>query len=324
MDSLGKDSRPSHRAAFATVILVVLFALTTTTDARTRRREKPSAFKVALEPFAMVHSAVHAVAAPIVHNVPRLALRAATEPIRIAYHASLDRRPEPRRSRSGDDDDYDEVPRALPDYTPRRALLVEPAENEPMQVAYVVPHATSALPPRTAEPEDQDDDVDSADVQDEPRDEEPSGWEPAGSKPMVNGSRAVLRRGIASAPSQAPQAVKNAIWAANTLRNKPYIWGGGHGSFYDRGYDCSGTVSFALHGAGAIGSPIPSTDLRRYGERGRGRWFTIYSRNGHTFAVIAGLRLDTTDFQNGGNSGPRWHADIRDTGGYVARHPAGM
>ncbi|MBA2743973.1 MAG: hypothetical protein H0U43_06655 [Chthoniobacterales bacterium] len=108
------------------------------------------------------------------------------------------------------------------------------------------------------------------------------------------------------------------------MRNKPYIWGGGHGSFYDRGYDCSGTVSFALHGAGAIGSPMPSTDLRRYGERGRGRWFTIYSRNGHTFAVIAGLRLDTTDFQNGGNSGPRWHADIRDTGGYVARHPAGM
>jgi hypothetical protein len=62
----------------------------------------------------------------------------------------------------------------------------------------------------------------------------------------------------------------------------------------------------------------------RFGERGRGRWFTIYSRNGHTFAVIAGLRLDTTDFRNGGNTGPRWHTDMRDTGGYVARHPAGM
>jgi hypothetical protein len=62
----------------------------------------------------------------------------------------------------------------------------------------------------------------------------------------------------------------------------------------------------------------------RYGERGRGRWITVYSRRGHTFAVIAGLRLDTTDFQNGGNTGPRWHVDGRDTRGYVARHPAGM
>jgi hypothetical protein len=146
----------------------------------------------------------------------------------------------------------------------------------------------------------------------------------SGSRPMVQGSRAVLRNGIASAPSQAPQSVKNAIWAVNDLRRKPYVWGGGHGLFNDGGYDCSGTVSFALHNAGALNSPIPSSDLMRFGERGRGRWFTIYSRNGHTFAVIAGLRLDTTDFRNGGNTGPRWHADMRDTRGYVARHPAGM
>lgn len=191
-------------------------------------------------------------------------------------------------------------------------------------MAYVDPHSASTPPPRAVEPVDEEDDVDSSDEQDAPRDEQFSGWDSSASKPMVNGSRAVLRHGIAYAPSQAPQAVKNAIWAANTLRNKPYIWGGGHGSFYDRGYDCSGTVSFALQGAGAIGAPLPSTDLRRYGERGRGRWFTIYSRNGHTFAVIAGLRLDTTDFQSGGNSGPRWHIDMRDTGGYVARHPAEM
>jgi hypothetical protein len=133
-----------------------------------------------------------------------------------------------------------------------------------------------------------------------------------------------LRNGIAYAPAHAPQGVKNAIWAANTLRRKPYTWGGGHGSFYDRGYDCSGTVSFALHGAGAIAAPLPSRDFISYGQRGRGRWLTIYARPGHTFAVFAGLRLDTTDFQNGGNTGPRWHADLRDTRGYVARHPAGL
>jgi len=141
---------------------------------------------------------------------------------------------------------------------------------------------------------------------------------------MVSGNRAVLRGGVAYAPSHAPQSVKNAIWAANTLRRKPYVWGGGHGTFYDRGYDCSGTVSFALHGAGVLNSPLPSSDLMRFGERGRGRWMTVYSRSGHTFAVIAGLRLDTTDLGRGGDVGPRWYEDGRDTSGYVARHPVGM
>ncbi len=146
----------------------------------------------------------------------------------------------------------------------------------------------------------------------------------SGGQPTVAGSRAILRNGIAYAPARAPRSVKNAIWAANSLRGKPYVWGGGHGSFYDRGYDCSGTVSYALRGAGAIASPLPSRDLMRYGERGRGHWITIYARSGHTFAVIAGLRLDTTDFRNGGNIGPDWHAEMRDTRGYVSRHPAGL
>lgn len=139
-----------------------------------------------------------------------------------------------------------------------------------------------------------------------------------------DGHRAKLRHGIAIAPEAAPQRVKNAISAANRLRGKPYVWGGGHGSFSDRGYDCSGTVSYALHGAGALESPLPSSELMRYGERGRGRWITIYSRPGHTFAMIAGLRLDTTDFAIGGNVGPSWHLEGRDTRGFVARHPAGM
>ncbi len=145
-----------------------------------------------------------------------------------------------------------------------------------------------------------------------------------GDRPMVAGKRAVLRNGIAYAPSQAPQNVKNAIWAANKLRRKPYVWGGGHGAFNDYGYDCSGSVSYALHGGGLLAAPLPSNDLMRYGERGRGRWITIYSRPGHTFAVIAGLRFDTTDLGRGGDVGPRWYVDGRNTRGYAARHPAGL
>jgi hypothetical protein len=144
------------------------------------------------------------------------------------------------------------------------------------------------------------------------------------SHPMVRGNRAVLRNGVAYAPSNAPDSVKNAIWAVNSIRNRPYVWGGGHGSFHDYGYDCSGTVSYALHHAGALGQPLPSSDLLRFGERGRGRWITIYSRRGHTFAMIAGLRLDTTDLRVGRDVGPRWHLDGRDTWGFEARHPAGL
>ena len=202
-------------------------------------------------------------------------------------------------------------------HAPRALVAVATA---PVRVAYVV-----SRPPRPGIPVPDQDEVVSDEELEEIIDAEPEPEKYSRSqRPTVAGSRAILRRGIAYAPERAPQSVKNAIWAANSLTRKPYVWGGGHGSFYDRGYDCSGAVSFALHGAGAIGAPLPSSDLIRYGERGRGRWITIYARRGHTFAVIAGLRLDTTDFQNGGNTGPRWHAEMRDTRGYVARHPAGM
>lgn len=142
------------------------------------------------------------------------------------------------------------------------------------------------------------------------------------SQPTVPGDRAKLRHGIAYAPENAPLNVKKAIWATNTLRTKPYHWGGGHGSFYDTGYDCSGTVSFALHHAGLISTPLDSRSLMSFGERGRGRWMTIYSRNGHTFMVIAGLRLDTTGSY--GTEGPRWHTDGRLPWGFEARHPVGL
>jgi len=148
--------------------------------------------------------------------------------------------------------------------------------------------------------------------------------ETTSARPIVAGSRALLHNGIAYAPSNAPANVKSAIWAANALRDKPYVWGGGHGSFNDYGYDCSGTVSFALHHASLLNAPLPSSDFLRYGERGRGRWITIYARRGHTFAVIAGLRLDTTDLHYGGDVGPRWYIDARDTRGFAARHPVGL
>jgi cell wall-associated NlpC family hydrolase len=143
-----------------------------------------------------------------------------------------------------------------------------------------------------------------------------------GSQPMVRGNRAIIRHGVAYAPANAPDSVKHAIWAANTLRRKPYKWGGGHGSFFDSGYDCSGTVSYALHYGGLLDTPMMSGDFLRFGESGRGRWITVYCRNGHTFAIIAGLRLDTTgDY---GTEGPRWHDDGRQTWGFEARHPEGL
>jgi hypothetical protein len=142
------------------------------------------------------------------------------------------------------------------------------------------------------------------------------------SQPTVPGTRAVLRHGLAYAPEQAPLNVKRAIWATNTLRNRPYVWGGGHDSFSAYGYDCSGTVSFALHYAGLLGTPLDSRSLMSFGEAGPGRWMTIYARNGHTWMVIAGLRLDTTGFY--GDEGPRFRPDSRSSWGFVARHPVGL
>jgi hypothetical protein len=145
------------------------------------------------------------------------------------------------------------------------------------------------------------------------------------SGPVVSGKRARLYSGQAAAPKKAPVAVKRAIWAANQLCSKPYRYGGGHKSFDDRGYDCSGTISYALGAASLIRSPMSSTEFRKYGRRGRGKWITIYARKGHTFAVIAGLRLDTTPYDNyTGRWAPGWQTTDRPPRGFVARHPVGL
>ena len=144
----------------------------------------------------------------------------------------------------------------------------------------------------------------------------------AGGGPTVPGDIAYFQNGVACAPANAPQAVKEAIWALNTIQAKPYRWGGGHATFSDIGYDCSGTVSFMLHHAGVLEAPTPSRAFLSWGEEGPGRWITIYARAGHVFAVIAGLRIDTTGRRE--QEGPRWRAEFRNPTGFVARHPAGL
>lgn len=139
--------------------------------------------------------------------------------------------------------------------------------------------------------------------------------------PTVAGTQAVLKNGLAHAPAEAPEAVKKAIWAVNAIVRKPYRWGGGHASFVDRGYDCSGTVSYLLHHAGLLERPLASKEMLGWGEAGVGRWITVYTRSGHAFAMVAGLRLDTTGASE--REGPRWHEQPRELGGFAARRMRG-
>jgi hypothetical protein len=137
------------------------------------------------------------------------------------------------------------------------------------------------------------------------------------------GETAVLGSdGRAVAPASAPQEVRDAIAAANRIVGKPYKYGGGHARWRDSGYDCSGAMSYALHGAGLLDRPLTSGDFMRWGRRGKGSWITVYAHGGHGFLVIAGLRFDT-GWNNAGR-GPRWSEKMRPTDGYAVRHPAGL
>jgi cell wall-associated NlpC family hydrolase len=130
----------------------------------------------------------------------------------------------------------------------------------------------------------------------------------------------VLHDGRAQAPNDAPDVVKRVILAANEIAKFPYKWGGGHGTWRDNGYDCSGSVSFALAGAGFLDRPLTSGGLARWGQAGPGDWITIYANGGHTFMVVAGLRFDTS---GQGRAGTRWQKGARPTGGFAIRHPPG-
>ena len=154
--------------------------------------------------------------------------------------------------------------------------------------------------------------------------ETPAATEPAetGEVPTTGAvGRATLYNGRAIAPANAPTAVKQVIAYANKIRLKPYIYGGGHGRWWDSGYDCSGAVSFALRGGRLITSPMPSGPMMTWGAPGRGRWITVYANAGHTFMVINGKRYDTTGRWD---TGSRWQRVDRSSAGYVARHPAGL
>ncbi|HET8566030.1 MAG TPA: lytic murein transglycosylase [Solirubrobacterales bacterium] len=136
------------------------------------------------------------------------------------------------------------------------------------------------------------------------------------------GPNAVLApNGLASAPRSAPPAIKAVIAAANSIADTPYVWGGGHGSWYSYGYDCSGAVSFALYGGGLLDTPLTSGSLASYGEPGPGRWITIYANATHTYMEVAGLRWDTVGDAEG--TGPRWHTEPPYPEGFVVRHPPG-
>jgi peptidoglycan hydrolase-like protein with peptidoglycan-binding domain len=142
----------------------------------------------------------------------------------------------------------------------------------------------------------------------------------AGRHPVLKPAR--LRRAPrARAPGAFPVRVLRAIRAANRIAYKPYRFGGGHGSFDDSGYDCSGSVSYVLHGAGVLGSPLDSGSLMHWGAPGRGRYVTVYANAGHAFMMIGNRRYDTS---MRGPGGSRWSTEMRSSAGYVARHPPGL
>jgi hypothetical protein len=142
--------------------------------------------------------------------------------------------------------------------------------------------------------------------------------------------KAKLVNGRVLAPASAPTRVRRVIEAANRLVEKPYVYGGGHRPYgtarLDRGYDCSGAVSYALYGGRFLRSPLPSGALMDWGEEGTGEWITVYAHGGHAYVVVAGLRFDTSMHDPdapGPGSGPRWSKTLRRSSAFTARHPLG-
>lgn len=138
----------------------------------------------------------------------------------------------------------------------------------------------------------------------------------------VAGGKAKLRNGKAIAPRNAPAKVKRAIAAGNKIAGKPYVYGGGHGSWKDNGYDCSGAVSYVLGkpGARVLKAPMPSGSFSSFGRAGKGKWITTYSNSGHMYVMVAGLRFES----HTQGDGPSWSKQKATKGGYVKRHPKSL
>jgi len=138
--------------------------------------------------------------------------------------------------------------------------------------------------------------------------------------------KAKVVNGLAIAPAGAPVRIKRVIAAGNRLIGKPYRYGGGHRPFsraLDSGYDCSGTVSYALYGGRFLSSPLPSGPMMNWARSGPGRWITVYAHSGHAYMVVAGLRLDTSMRDDPSRTGPGWSMRLRESGAFVPRHPLG-
>jgi hypothetical protein len=147
--------------------------------------------------------------------------------------------------------------------------------------------------------------------------------EPVPAQPAA-GEKAVLNRdGTATAPASAPEVVKAVIAAGNKIIDKPYRYGGGHGRWEDSGYDCSGSMSYALHGGGLLKAAMTSSGFSSWGKAGKGAWITTYGSGGHSYMVVGGLRVET-GYKDSDSDGPDWSTRMRPSGGYIARHPAGL
>jgi cell wall-associated NlpC family hydrolase len=150
---------------------------------------------------------------------------------------------------------------------------------------------------------------------------------PALAKPelLVPGHIARVVDGLAAAPMSAPAAVQQIVWAGNQIVGLPYIFGGGHASFASSGYDCSGTVSFALHGASLLATPMDSSEFMGWESRGVGTWVTVFANGGHAYMTVAGLRLDTSAADDPSNQqGPRWRPLRPANSGFAVRHPTSL
>jgi peptidoglycan hydrolase-like protein with peptidoglycan-binding domain len=139
--------------------------------------------------------------------------------------------------------------------------------------------------------------------------------------PTDTGRARITSDGLAVAPAGAPAEVQEVIAAGNEIAKKPYKYGGGHGDWTDSGYDCSGSVSYALHGAGLLNRPKDSGELMGWRFSGRGEWITVYANSGHVYMKVAGLRFDTSGLDE---DGTRWHDTRASREGYAVRHPRGL
>jgi cell wall-associated NlpC family hydrolase len=144
---------------------------------------------------------------------------------------------------------------------------------------------------------------------------------PPPEKVVAGAKGTVTADGFAVPPGSAPEVVKEVIAAGNAIATTPYKWGGGHARWDDSGYDCSGSVSYALHGGGLLDSALVSGDFARWGSPGTGRWITIYANGGHVYMVVAGMRFDTSARSR---TGSRWTMEQRPSDGFSVTHPTGL